>query len=578
MPYLMITTKGEVAFENHIKLEEGYRYDITFDNLMLPYIPIADILREKGLITGDVKVGFAHPDGYFGLCFMTGQLIKSRPNIAACIKQQFTNDRPDKESGMRIRSIKAGIRFISHVLVPSDLREELGKRISGLNRIGVTAEGITGEVRLQLVNEKNINKGRNMLNSLAHYVSLDYSVTLLTPACFYAPYEDGEKTRLHIPGAVISDFVRRYPGKAEPAEAESIRCSNAYISDGRTRLLPVPACSSVVKLDKKQYRYRLAPGKDPSRVEQDVALQNAFAASFESNLLKYMTPETEHIAAKKGEMFDALSPGQTFCGRIYGSDRLIRTVVNYIANNPFAFFGKLSEDGYGEAFLSITGINEAGISAELPARFFDVCCVSDTLILNENGISSCSAEDLLSEIEYVLKCPGRLRIEGRYTNVYRDYSDNLRWGSDGAVVRCIGKGSVMRVRTIDDEPIDIFPLINCFVGERTRDGYGELLAYPARGQYYRLAQKLPVSLYEREYFLSFRDISIGAAFAREVIRSLLKSRIEALAIADRKEIKSGAVPEELIPEDILFEMKEQLLPDISKEELYEWYQKALEGR
>ena len=86
MPYLMITTKGEVAFENHIKLEEGYRYDITFDNLMLPYIPIADILREKGLITGDVKVGFAHPDGYFGLCFMTGQLIKSRPNIAACIK------------------------------------------------------------------------------------------------------------------------------------------------------------------------------------------------------------------------------------------------------------------------------------------------------------------------------------------------------------------------------------------------------------------------------------------------------------------------------------------------------------
>ena len=89
----MITTIGEVAFENPIKLEEGYRYDITFDNLMLPYIPIADFLRKEGLITEEVKVGFAHPDGYPGLCLLARQLIKSRSNIAAFIKQQFTKDR-----------------------------------------------------------------------------------------------------------------------------------------------------------------------------------------------------------------------------------------------------------------------------------------------------------------------------------------------------------------------------------------------------------------------------------------------------------------------------------------------------
>lgn len=85
--------------------------------------------------------------------------------------------------------------------------------------------------------------------------------------------------------------------------------------------------------------------------------------------------------------------------------------------------------------------------------------------MNDDGLASCKAEDLVNEIEYILKCPGRLVIERRYTNIYRDYSENLRWGADGAVVRCIEKGSVLRIRTTDGDPIDIFPLMNCFVGE-----------------------------------------------------------------------------------------------------------------
>ena len=577
MPNLMITTIGEVAFENPIKLEEGYRYDITFDNLMLPYIPIADFLRKEGLITEEVKVGFAHPDGYPGLCLLARQLIKSRSNIAAFIKQQFTNDREEKAGSKRIRSIKPGKRFLASMLIPPDRQDELNRRITGRQRIGVSAEGLTGEVELQIVYDMHHIKEKSKLTQLADYVSLDYSVTLLTPTCFYAPYENGEKTYLHIPGAVISDFIHRYLQDEVPRETEGIRCSNAYISDGRNRLLPVPICASVVKLDKTQHRYRLAQGKDPKRVEQDVGLSHAFATDFESSLLKYTTPETEHIAVKNGEMYDALSPGQTFMGRIYGSDRHIRAIKQFIENNRYAFLGKLTEEGYGEVFLNVTAVSEAEIPVELPVKAFDVCCVSDTLLLNEEGFASCKAEDLLKEIENLLKCPGRLVIEGRYTTIYKDYSENLRWGADGAVARCLGKGSVMRIRTKDDEAIDIFPLKNCFVGERTEDGYGELLAYPARGQYYRLAEKLSVPLYDGEYSLSLRDISIGAGFAREVVKALLKSRVEALAVIDNEEKKIGTPPEAIIPRELLSDMKEQLLPDIPEEELYAWYYKSREG-
>ena len=578
MLYLIITTIGDIAFENYMKLEEGYQYDIPFDNLMLPYIPIADILRKDGLITEDVKVGFAHPVGYRGLCHMSKELLKNRPGVAPFIKMQFTNDRTEKKNGMRIRSIKAGKRFFATVLIPPDLEEEFEKKVTGRKRIGITAEGITGEVEMRLLNELPDYHEKKNLSSLAHYASIDYSVTLLTPTCFQAPYEEGEKTYLYIPGAVVAAFVRSCLKDKYVADMGSIRCSNAYISEGKARLLPVPICDAVIKLDKKQLRYRLASGKDPERVEQEVGLSAAYAHSFEGNLLKYTTPETEHIAVKDKGMFDALSPGQTFCGRIYADDSIIRKIAVYINQNPYAFLGKLTREGYGEVLLNVTGINEAEIPAELPARTFDVCCVSDTLILNDDGLASCKAEDLVNEIEYILKCPGRLVIERRYTNIYRDYSENLRWGADGAVVRCIEKGSVLRIRTTDGDPIDIFPLMNCFVGERTEDGYGELLAYPARGQYYRYAEKMPVSLYERDHSLSFRDISVGADFAENVIKSVLKSRIEALAITDRAEKKNGAAIEDFFPEELIREMKERLLPDISEETLKMWYMEVLEGK
>ena len=577
MSYIVITTIGDIAFENYMKLEEGYQYDIPFDNLMLPYIPIADILRKEGLITGDVKVGFAHPVGYRGLCLMSEKLLKNHSGVAPFIKLQFTNDRTEKENGMRIRSIKAGKRFFAAVMIPPNLQEDFEKKITGRKRIGITAEGITGEVEMGLFNEVPDFRKEDTLSSLAHYVSLDYSVTLLTPTCFQAPYEEGEKTYLYIPGAVAAAFVRSCLQDKNVADMGSIRCSNAYISDGGVRLLPVPACDAVVKLDKEQLRYRLAYGKDPERVEQEVGLSAAFAPSFEGRLLKYTTPETEHIAVKDKGMFDALSPGQTFCGRIYADDSLIRAIAEYIKDNPYAFIGELTQEGYGEVLLSVTGLNEAEIPAELPARVFDVCCVSDTLILNDDGMASCKAEDLLNEIEYILKCHGRLMIEGRYTNVYRDYSKNLRWGADGAVVRCMEKGSVLRVRTIDCDPIDIYPLRNCFVGERTEDGFGELLAYPARGQYYRHAEKLPVSMYQIDYSLSLRDISVGADFAKDVIKSVLKRRIQALAIADRVEMESGASLDDFFPKELILEMKELLLPDISDETLKMWYLEVLEG-
>lgn len=64
---------------------------------------------------------------------------------------------------------------------------------------------------------------------------------------------------------------------------------------------------------------------------------------------------------------------------------------------------------------------------------------------------------------------------------------------------------------------------------------------------------------------------------KDVIKSVLKSRIEALAIADRAERKNGAAIEDVFPEELILEMKKRFLPDISEETLRMWYLEVLEG-
>lgn len=577
MPELIIKTIGEVTFSSNMKLEEGYRYDIPFDNLMLPYLPIAEMLRKEGIAGDGVKVGFAHPEGYRGYIFFAREMLGNRSDFAGFIKRYFTNVHVQKEDGSRIRTIKAGMTFRAFLRIPKERRSEAKKLLTGRKKIGITTEDITGEVELSLVENSSVSEKQPELSPRANYVSLDYSAMLLTPTCFEAPFSDGDRTYPYVPGTDVLEIVRTNLSGVSAEELASLRCTNAYIGESNRRLLPVPACVSVVKLDKSKMRYRLAPGRDPNIVEQDVQLTECYSDDFQGNLLTYTTPETEHIVSAGGEMYDALTSGQVFGGRIYGNDAVIRKLVSALSDKPFRFIGTLSEEGYGEVYLNITKVSEEEIPAEVPARSFDICCVSDVYLLGDDGMPACRAEDLLEEIEYILGCPGKLELEGRYINICKDFTRNPNWGEDCAVTRCLAKGSVIRVKTSDGEPVDIFPLLHCFVGERTNEGYGELMAYPARGQYYRLAESHSPSLYEINYPLTSKEVNTGATFARSVSRSVLQSRIKALAFADREEWKRGVPLEKLIPKDLLILLKEQFAPSLPEEKPVMWYKEALEG-
>ena len=570
MDIIQIVTKGEVSFPVRMETTAGYRYDIPFDNVSLPLLPLGEAIREQVSLPEGTVIGGAHPAGYLGLVSFAAGMLDTIPNSERFIRDYFTKDRFDRQHGYSIRSLKKGSTFEAQISFPPEAREEVREALQSVARIGISEDGISGEVTVKLV-EREIGQNESTLSDLCSYNSLHYQVMLLTSACFYDPYGGGSTTSTCIPGSAVRQALQR----SGFALASAIRYSNAYISDGKKRLLPTPMCASLVKLDKTQLRYRMAAGKDLERAEQVVNMEGTFTDDIEGHLVHYVTPEIEQISPSDGKPVDALQSGQMFSGILYGSDEMIRAAAEHLKDHPILNLGDLCGEGFGEAICRVDRLCEEEIPAQIPAERFDLCCASDVLLLSDSGMPAYHAEDLLEEAERVLGVSGRLKIISKYTGIRHDFSRNPEGGWDRDVSRCLKMGSVIRVETIDGSTVDISPLLHTFVGERTEEGYGELTAYPARECYYRLAENTAPAEYTMNTVRTSRDLAFGSLFVSTVMKNILKARVERFAAVDQEEYKQGVNAEDMLPMDLLRVMRDRLYPAAQEEELREWYMEYL---
>ncbi|MBP5655224.1 MAG: hypothetical protein J6X33_06880 [Clostridiales bacterium] len=572
---VIIKTIGEVSFPQGINSSVGYRYDVPLGRLGIPLIPLEHILSEDEELPSGIRVGFAHPDGYLGLVKSANSLCGIIPNGASYVRNFFTNERfiPDKRYS--VRSIKPGLTFTANIFFDEKDKDLIKKKLSSITHIGVCDDGITGEVKVKLTTTYDVTEDILELHDKCDYRRIDISWLIMTPICFAKPYQDGIKTDLFIPGVEIFRELQRGMAKGYDVDWGSLICSNAYISQKGVRFIPTPLCASVVKLDREQLRYRLAPGKDPSILEQDLTLEGTYTRDPEEHTMVYTVPETEKILSRNKKTYDALIPGQIFAGSVYGSDKDIRAIAEYITAHPSTNMGTLSTEGYGEVYCRIDSVAEDVISTEILSRSFDVCCASNVMLLGDNGLPVVSAEALKEELEYVLGNDVKLRVTGKFTDMYKDYGIDPDRGEVRPVVGCIAAGSVLRIEC--DDAIDISPILHTFIGERNRSGYGEIVTYPARGGYYRLADKVLISRYQMDLDSSRRDVQIGANFTKSVITDMVRSRIHGIAINDRKEFLEGVPADDLIPIDILRMMRDRFDPTLSDDILIEWYNEGLEG-
>mgnify|MGYP007101831816 CR=1 FL=1 len=573
MKMLCIKLTGNVAFENRMKMTEGFRYDIPIDSQGIPFIPVASLLPEE--IIKNIRVGYAFPEGYDGYLAAAHNLVKMMRGIAPQIRSIFTEERYYPEEGCWIRSLKAGQTFLATVHKETD-SNALAQALQSVRRIGIQKEGISGEVKCSLIDKKTEQKRTKHFPDNLTYEHLTYTVTPLTPVCIYAPYADGVRTMTYIPGRTMREELEKIVETNLKTKLNSIRFSNAYISDRLSRLLPVPLCMSLVKLEKTQLHYRLAPGKDSNRTDQDVTMGDAYTDSFENPTTVYTKPETERITSRDGVMYDALCPGQMFRGIIYGENNDLRELAHFFLNHPLMFLGNLSEEGFGEVYVRFEQLHEKKIDSEHLVRSFDVSCLSPTLILNDVGIPDTSAGGFSGEIERILDQRGNLKVIGRYMDVYMDSAYEPGWGQDGAVVRCLAKGSVMRLASKDGTPIDISPILHTYIGERTRDGYGEIMAYPALGTYYRAAELLPPEKYTTQFPSSRRTLQLSVDLTGKVLNMLIKNSVQYLAFMDRDDQKETDADADFIPMELLRAIRDRYSSDISDRTLAKWYLEGLE--
>lgn len=563
---------GEVSFAYPTASARGYFCDVPRDWLGIPYILPSEIFGDRKL--PGVKIRRAHPDGYFGLMRAARDLQRVNKDSIAHIESFFTEDRFDKKNMKRTCSLKAGQTFFASIEFDKDKYEAVENFLREIKHIGVKREGITGEVECSLEMIPQNNETTNF-SKLSKYCALDYSLQLISPVCFHAPYNSDQATYVYAPGAVIRKDLCK---KILPNAAEKLAITNAYIMGENERLLPMPLCMSVIKLDQEQLRYKLAEGKDPKLSEQMINVRNAYTKDFEAKLVHYVCPEIVRITSNTGKNYDALAEGQSLFGTIYGPDEELRKLATHISENKFFSIGSLTEEGYGEVYLQVIRLREEKPQSEMLARRFDVACLSDTLIINDCGMSGYSAEDLLAEIERLLEAPGKLTVEGEYTDIQKDFNLNEEWRQAKPVLRCLKAGSVVRFRTKNNEPVDIAPILHAFVGERTADGYGEIAAYPARKGYYRLAKNLEPAKLATRIRLATRDINFGVKLSHHVLLSLLKKRVKLLALIDKQDYQAGIPVEELLPTPIFDYLRNIYYPAISTEIMAKWYRESLEEK
>ena len=571
---LIINTIGEVALNSDINSTLGYRYDVPLDSFGIPYIPLYEVLDAYKILGKETKMGFAFLEGYPGVLNAASKLNKILPDSISYLRKEYTNERFIEDKQYNIRTIKPGLSFVSFIQLDKNDYKRIANAILGIRSIGIKAHGITGEVEISIIHTPKNYQKNLIIDSKCHYKSLKISYLALTPICLYAPFEDGNKTLKYIPGDVILNNLCDEIYSGCNINSSDITVTNAYPSYKGQRLLPTPICASVVKLNKEEMRYRLSDGKDYSKVEQDMVLKNTFAMDYDKHVMKYTSSKITRIIINNDKVYDALQSGQIYTGYIYGSDDNIRTIAKHIMKKPFIFMGQYNDEGYGVVYRKVEEISEAEIKTENYVKRFDVLCVSDVYIINDNGMSEVSADGLLREIEYTLGVEGSLELQGKYTDVGFDYSDNLKWKEKGPVTRCIKKGSVVRVKTKKD-PIDISKITHCFIGEKTNEGFGEIIAYSARDEYYRRAKELDIPLYDITFENNVRNTIIGSNVLENVVRAYAKDTIVGFAKIDKVHYKKGYKYEEIIPIELLRECRDNYLPNMKLDTIIEWYREEL---
>lgn len=516
--------------------------DIVYDVYGIPYIPAKRIkgciretaleLLEFGLISrekyeklfgkeGNQQSGFFLSNAYLkehaALVAVAEHFKKNGLAASQNVLDQYTDVRTqtavdletgvaDKNSLRTMRVIRRGLEFEAECNpgknVDAKLQKLLELAVSLVKHMGVSRSRGLGLVEMRLDRTDEIDvKGRHKhvlitKEQLKEKNKISYRITLRSTMVCKSPQGNQAQTQDYIAGSKVLGLLAGALGRKtylELMEQHGIRVSNAYIMNGEKRCMP--ARLSLQKQKDQSYDEK---GKmlvkdmlyDPDVTGKQMTPAGVAYMDADHHTAGVVTeisyhhqrPADKSVGRATGEdgssfyQLCGISAGQTFGGSIY-ADKVcaekILEAVNALGEVRMGY-GKSSE--FGAVDLVLYGVESSGEQSQSMMHDAVLTLGSDVILYNEYGMPSTEINVLKNCLEAVT---GVDDLE--LTHPFLDFAliggFNVTWQRRKPEFHALGKGSTFLVHS--DKGFDAEHLRSQFIGERTAEGYGELILTPA---------------------------------------------------------------------------------------------------
>lgn len=605
--------------------------DICYDKYGFPYIPakrikgcLRDICKELvewgefdgqvlvdifgqagGQSVGDLKISDAKLDKYEE---MQNEIINAKEenkvfyhkqNILDCftyvrVQTKLIDGVAENNSLRSTRVVKRGTKFIFEYSLSEKYQPYFEKCVAGLRNIGMNRTRGFGEVKLELMENNKINTKNNLI-SYIFKDDTDYEISykILAESNMLFPKPDGgdTKTESYIPGSNLLGFIaKKYSddngqsGFAELFIDGNIRFQNAYISDGKTRFIPVPASFNKVKdmpitddsecFDK--LRYQPENNNDNNKTVQTQNIGEKYISAPFGDIIQIMSVNTEvgyhHRRSVDNEenkdfyQFASISVGQVFIGKICGKGKYLSRILPYIQNNSTVYLGKSKTAQYGRGLLYDVEIFEAN-NKNIETDSFVVLLTSPAVLLNDKLLYSADINTLIAEIEQHLNSKVKVKMDNDKSLTFLRYKTvggyNGKWNLQKNNAQAFDSGTVC-VFEMECER-DISKLNNINIGERSAEGFGEIMVYP-----YNCVRETIRFNNVKEDIEQNKEYEITKdSLLTQIVKRLEKIELEKLAIEQAKNNKEKILPNATTVGRLFLMNREQITLDSFVESMNE---------
>lgn len=537
--------------------------DVVYDEHGIPYIPAKRIkgcireaaleLRDMGIVSfeqykhvfgekGNIQSSFTLSNAYVENYDLMVKEINAFDDKSVISTQNvldlFTYIRrqtsvnldtgvAEKNSLRAMRVIKKNLKFVAdcHAASEED-RTVLKKAVSVVKHMGMSRTTGLGLVNLELIENDNIDvyapkaSLQYDFSKLSEKNKIDYTIYLKSSLICKSAQGNQAVTQDYIAGGKVLGLIAGALGSAgynELMAQNDVIVSNAYISTENGRCIPGP-----ISLQKEKDTFGNEDGsinltdmlysniiqwKQMSPAGVDYADNKNCITSVDTQITyHHRRPEDKSVGRTTGVdessfyQLASIEAGQAFKGYILAGKNSAQKIITALEtlSNIRMGYGKTSE--FGTVDFTIDAVHEIADKAE-SVNDAVVELVSDAILYNRSGVASTNVETLL---EYICECldisdTSIIQINKPFLCFNTIGGYNVTWGCRKPIINAIGKGSVFKIHS--DQVFDVGKLNHMFIGERTFEGFGELIASKCTGKAETKYRKYKKSDYTKKNIL-----------------------------------------------------------------------------